>query len=289
MNSIAKNTSFFQKRSLNLKGRLFEFDKPLIMGILNLSEDSFFKGSHVSDSDSLLFSAEKMLADGADILDIGGMSTRPGAHELPQELECERLAEAIELLANRFPQAIISVDTYRSQTALAAIQAGAQIVNDISAGNFDSEMYDAIAPLSVPYIMMHTTAKPAEMQQKTVYNNLLSDINMFFAERIAVAKSAGIVDIIIDPGFGFGKTLEQNYELMAGLSLFQFHNLPVLVGISRKSMIYKLLNNNPEDALSGTIALNTFALLHGASILRVHDVLEAKQLLRLVEMLIKHS
>ncbi len=289
MNSTAKITSFFEKKSLTLKGKLFEYDKPLVMGIINITKDSFYSSSRVCSWDSLIEKAGGMLKDGADIIDVGAMSTRPGAKEVPEKEEVERLSEAIKILSGTFPQAIFSVDTYRSKVALKAVESGAHIINDISAGAFDENIMKVAAEMRTPYIMMHTKGKPETMQQNCGYENMIREINIYFAERIVMALKAGINDIIIDPGFGFGKTLEQNYELLNSLSYFGFHNIPLCVGISRKSMIYKHLNISPDEALGGTIALNTLALMRGASILRVHDVKEASQLISLISMLRKHS
>lgn len=285
MNTRAKNTYNFEKRSLNLRGRLFEYDKPLVMGILNLTENSFYAGSRILSEQQLLETTERMLAEGADILDIGAMSTRPGAVETPAEEERGKVARAIRLILRYYPDSILSVDTYRSSVASEALDAGALIINDISGGKFDIEIVKLAAEKSTPYIIMHTPAKPDVMQEFSEYKHLIKEVNIQLAERVRFAKDCGVNDIIIDPGFGFGKTLEQNYSLLANLNYFGIHELPIIVGVSRKSMIYKKLNINPEESITGTIALNTIALLNGANILRVHDVKEAKQVVELVCML----
>jgi len=252
------------------------------MGILNLTPDSFFEGSRVStDAKSVLEEAEKKIKEGADFLDLGGYSTRPGAVDISIQEELARVIPAISEIKKNFPDTLLSVDTFRSQVAKAAIEAGADLVNDISAGSLDPEMLLLVAQLGVPYIAMHLKGSPQTMQLETNYTDLVPDILAYFAEKIEQFKKFGIIDVIIDPGFGFAKTREQNFELLRNLSSFKRLGLPVLVGLSRKSMIYKTLEISANEALNGTTALNMFALLRGADILRVHDVKEAKETIEL--------
>ena len=257
---------------------------PLIMGILNVTEDSFYDGGRYVTEKDVLLRAEQLLAEGGDIIDIGAMSTRPDAMEIPESMEIDRIVKAVELIRSRFPEAVLSIDTYRATVAEAAVKVGADMINDISGGTFDSDMIPTVGKLQVPYCLMHTTAKPSVMQQHTDYENILADILRFFGNQIEKLHEHHVHDIILDPGFGFGKTLEQNYFLMKNLETFQQLGFPILVGISRKSMIYKLLNTTPEHALNGTTALNTVALMKGAAILRVHDVKEAVETRNIVSL-----
>lgn len=252
------------------------------MGILNVTEDSFYDGGRYVTEKDVLLRAEQILAEGGDIIDIGAMSTRPNALEIPENEEILRIVSAVKLIRGRFPNAVLSIDTYRASVAKAAVEAGADMINDISGGTFDPDMIPAIGEMQVPYVLMHTPAKPDKMQQCTQYDDILADMLRFFGEQIAKLHAAHVHDIVIDPGFGFGKTLEQNYFLMRNLEAFKVFDLPILVGISRKSMIYKLLNTTPEHALNGTTVLNTLVLEHGAAILRVHDVKEAVEVRKLV-------
>lgn len=261
------------------------FTRPLVMGILNVTEDSFFDGGKYVEDASVLRRAEQILREGADIIDLGAVSTRPGAVEVPMEEEWHRLERPLQLITKEFPDAIISIDTWRSDVAERSVNAGAAIINDISGGTFDNRMAEVVGRLRVPYILMHTTATPDRMQQQTVGENMLAEMLQFFGNQIDKFRMAGCLDIILDPGFGFGKTLEQNYFLLNNLSAFQVFEMPILVGISRKSMIYKLLEINPDQALNGTTAVNTIALMKGANILRVHDVREAVECVKIVEML----
>lgn len=258
----------------NFNGKLSE-TTPLIMGILNVTEDSFYDGGKYRTEDAIVNRAAQILAEGGDIIDLGAMSTRPDAMEIPEEEEKTRIVKAVRLIRGEFPDAVISVDTYRAIVAKAAIESGANIINDISGGTFDSDMISTVGKLQVPYVLMHTPAKPTEMQQHTDYKDILGEMLQFFGRQIAQLHEQAAHDIILDPGFGFGKTLEQNYFLMKNLDVFHELGFPLLVGISRKSMIYKLLETTPDHALNGTTVLNTVALLKGASILRVHDVREA--------------
>ena len=270
------------KQQINCKGRLISLDSPLIMGILNVTPDSFFDGGQYIDEKSWLTQTEKMLAEGADIIDVGCVSTRPGASLPDEDNELSRLIPVLESLLKKFPDIIISVDTFRSKVTVEAINTGAAIINDVSGGNLDAELYNTIAKLNVPYILMHMQGTPENMQKKPFYNNVTKDIIKFFSEKTEYLHKLGINDIIIDPGFGFGKTLNDNFQLMQNLHLFKFIQHPLIVGISRKSMIWKFLNITPSEALNGTSVLNTLALLKNANILRVHDVKEAKECLRIV-------
>ena len=267
---------------INFSQTLCSLSAPLIMGILNVTDDSFFDGGRYRSEAAMVERAGAMLRDGADIIDIGAMSTRPGALELPAEEEENRIRQAVATVKASFPEAVVSIDTWRASVARAAVREGADMINDISGGTFDPDMIPAIGEMQVPYVLMHTPAKPDKMQQCTEYDDILADMLRFFGEQIAKLHAVHVHDIVIDPGFGFGKTLEQNYFLMRNLEAFKIFDLPILVGISRKSMIYKFLNTTPEHALNGTTVLNTLALEHGAAILRVHDVKEAVEVRKLV-------
>ncbi len=253
------------------------------MGILNLTPDSFYDGGVLSNKKVILFQAEEMLNEGATFLDVGGYSSRPGAQFVSEEEELQRVLPAVQLLLKEFPEVIVSIDTFRSKIAKACVQAGAAIVNDISGGNLDEKMFETIASLKVPYILMHMRGTPETMSLDTNYGNITSDLINYFSEKISLANAIGITDIIIDPGFGFAKTRQQNFELLNNLELFKSLDNPILVGISRKSMIHKTLNVSPNEALNGTTALHAIAVLKGASILRVHDVKEAVECVTLLE------
>jgi dihydropteroate synthase len=269
--------------TLNCKGRLLIVDKPIIMGIINITPDSFYSGSRQQNTDQILKQAEKMLQEGAAILDIGGQSTRPGSEKITIDEELKRVIEPIKEIATHFPEAYISVDTYYAAVAKEAVQAGASIVNDISAGSIDRDMLTTVASLSVPYVLMHMKGTPQNMQQQPEYENVSLEVLDFFIQKKKELHDLGITDILIDPGFGFGKTIAQNFELLKQLNDFQLLKAPLLVGISRKSTIYKTLGIAAEEALNGTTVLNTVALIKGASILRVHDVKEAKEAILLTE------
>lgn len=255
------------------------------MGILNVTEDSFYDGGRYVDDDAVLQRGAQILDEGGDIIDIGAMSTRPNAQEIPENEELEKIEHAVNLLRKAFPDPIISIDTYRAAVAKAAVKAGAAMINDISGGTFDPEMIPSVGELQVPYCLMHTTAKPSVMQQNTEYKDILGDMLQFFGRQLKLLHAHNVHDIILDPGFGFGKTLEQNYFLMNNLEVFLELGYPLLVGVSRKSMIYKLLETSPDHALNGTTVLNTVALMKGASILRVHDVKEAVEIRKIVSAL----
>lgn len=267
---------------MNCRGRLLDLSSPVVMGILNLTPDSFFDGGRYPDLSSVLSQAEKMLHDGAVLLDVGGASSRPGAVEVPENEELSRVVPVIEVLAAKFPEAYISIDTWRARVAREAIQAGACIVNDISAWELDPNLLPTVAELQVPYILMHMQGRPGTMQQNPQYEEVTTDVLDFLIRKIEQLEQAGVYDLVIDPGFGFGKTLEHNFELLKNLNAFvRILQRPVLAGISRKSMICKTLGVKPADALNGTTALHMVALQQGAAILRVHDVKEAVEVIQL--------
>ncbi len=261
--------------SLNITGRLWQVEKPLVMGILNITPDSFYAGSRWSDELQTLSRAEKMLTEGADILDIGGQSTRPGAERISAQDEINRVVPAIKTVLERFPDAVISIDTFYSEVAKQAVDNGAAIVNDISAGSLDERMFSTVAKLNVPYILMHMQGEPQTMHLNPQYNNVVSDVVKFFSEKINQLRLLGVNDLILDPGFGFGKTQEHNIELMQHLDALSIFDIPLLVGISRKKMVQRMVETDATGALNGTTALNTIALMKGAQLLRVHDVKEA--------------
>jgi dihydropteroate synthase len=267
--------------SINCKGKLLSIDEPVVMGIINATPDSFYEGHLKLNSEGILALADKMIQDGATILDIGGLSTRPGSNPVSVQEETDRVLPLIEAIHNAYPQIILSIDTYNSPVAQAAVNAGASIINDISGGNLDKDMLSSVAGLQVPYICMHMQGTPATMQQAPVYGNVVKEVLDFFIAKIDACNQAGIKDVIIDPGFGFGKTIEHNFQLLKHLSVLSITNKPILAGLSRKSTICKTLGITAADALNGTTVLNTMALLNGASILRVHDVKEATEAIKL--------
>lgn len=270
--------------NINIRGELMDLSRPRVMGIINITDDSFYSGSRYTDDDAILSVASGMLEDGADILDIGGCSTRPGSEEVPEAVERERVCRAAELIMRRFPDAVISVDTYRASVAEAAVTgSGAAIINDISGGVLDPEMFPLVIRLKVPYILMHMQGTPGTMQADPRYDDVVADILSWFAERMAPLKEAGVKDIILDPGFGFGKNAGHNFEMLRRFSEFRIAGLPLMAGLSRKAMIWRSLGITPEMALNGTSALNMTALMNGASLLRVHDVREARQVVTLFE------
>lgn len=268
--------------TINCKGKLLLIEKPLVMGILNITEDSFYAGSRTQNPDSIKSKATQMISEGADIIDIGAQSTRPGSIRISAAEELKKLLPAIEMLLNLYPEIIISVDTYHSQVARKAISAGASIVNDISSGEMDKNMISTVASLEVPYICMHMKGVPETMQYQSNYEDVTKEILDYFIKKTDECKRAGISDVIIDPGFGFGKNISQNLLLLKNLSVFKILEKPILAGLSRKSSIYKTLHISADESLNGTSVLNTIALENGASILRVHDVKEAKQVIDLV-------
>lgn len=273
-----------QRLTINCKGRLLNLKEPIIMGILNVTPDSFYDGGKYEDKIAIKEQVDKMLKEGATIIDIGGMSSRPGADIISLAEELQRVIPIIDLVATAFPEAIISVDTIRAEVAERAINSGAHIINDISAGRLDAKMYETVAKLGVPYILMHMKGKPKDMQEQTDYEDITRDILSFLTKEVEKLRELGVIDIIIDPGFGFGKTIQQNYTLLQKLNIFQLLDCLVLAGLSRKSMIYKLLGTSPDQALNGTTALHMVALQQGANILRVHDVKEAKEVIELWKM-----
>ena len=270
-------------KSLNIKGVLTTLDEPLVMGILNVTPDSFYEGSRKQTEKEIHERIQAILSEGGAIVDVGGYSSRPDAVEVSEEEEMNRVAIALKILCEHYPQVAVSVDTFRSEVARRCVEEfGAAIINDISGGGLDNKMFDTVAELQVPYIMMHMRGTPQTMQRHTDYGNMIEEIMCFFAEKVRQLHQREVNDVIIDLGFGFSKTLDQNYLLMSRLKDFSLFELPMLVGISRKSMIYKLLGNTPQECLTGTTVLNTIALLNGADILRVHDVRAAKEAIRIV-------
>jgi dihydropteroate synthase len=271
---------------INIRGKLLDLGVPRVMGIINTTPDSFYEGSRVSSDDDILKMAASMINDGADIIDVGGYSSRPYADDVSPEEEKKRVLGAIKIISRNFPEAVISIDTFRSDIAFEAVtHCGAHIINDISGGEADDKMFSLVRELNVPYIMMHMKGNPGTMQEDPVYEDLISDILKWFGSRIVALQSAGVKDIILDPGIGFGKTINHNFEILRRLGDFTVTGLPLLVGVSRKSMIWKTLGLTPGEALNGTTVLNSAALLGGADIIRVHDVKEAKEAVKLVERL----
>jgi dihydropteroate synthase len=263
--------------TIRCKEQLIDLASPKVMGILNVTPNSFFDGGKYKNDSEILSRVEKMLINGATFIDIGAYSSKPSAEFVSGEEELQRIVPIVKLILEHFPETLISIDTFRSEVAKACIENGAAIINDISAGILDDKMLETIAKYNVPYIMMHMRGTPQTMQTMTNYDNIVKEILFYFSERIAKARSLGINDLIVDPGFGFAKTLEQNYEVLQKMELFEILELPLLAGFSRKSMIYKTLHSSAEEALNGTTVLNTIALTKGAKILRVHDVKEAME------------
>ena len=277
----AKDTFFYKKTTITCAGKLVSLSQPVVMGILNMTPDSFYEGSRIRGTEALLRQAESMLQEGAAILDIGGYSTRPEAPEVTPEEERIRVIPAIRALRQAFPDCLISIDTFRALLAEEAVEAGANIINDFAGGTLDAAMFATAGRLQVPYILMHMRGTPQTMPQFTQYEDILLELVQFFEPRIVQLQAAGVRDVILDPGFGFAKTIDQNFEVLRHLGDLRLLGLPVLAGLSRKSMTYKTLEIPATEALAGTIALNTIALMHGASILRVHDVKEAVQTIKL--------
>jgi dihydropteroate synthase len=281
-----KDTFFSVKKTLNLGDSLLTIDKPMVMGIINLTPDSFYTGSRINTEKELITTCETMTRQGVDIIDLGAYSTRPGADEISTDEEIARLKSGLNLLVKHFPDTLFSVDTFRSEVAEFAIQQGAKMINDVS-GLTDTTMAQVVAKHKVPYVLMHTQGTPKVMQNNPQYKDVSAEIYAFFKSKIDELKTYGVHDIILDPGFGFGKTVEHNYQLLQKISCFRALGHPVLAGVSRKSMIYKPLEITPDEALNGTTALHTFALLEGVQILRVHDIKEAVETIRLISMLTK--
>ena len=270
---------------LNIKGSVLDLSIPKIMGVLNVTPDSFYDGGIYSSEKKILKQVEKMVLDGADIIDVGGYSSKPGATSITIEEEEKRVIPIIKLIYKTFKESIISVDTFRSEISEKSINAGASIINDISGGDLDNNIYKIAGKYKTPYIIMHMRGNPSNMQNNPVYKNINYEIIKDLSKKIDLAQNNGVCDIIIDPGFGFGKTIEHNYQILNNLKLYKILDKPILVGISRKSMIYKLLKTEPSKALNGTTVLNTIALINGANILRVHDVKEAKEVIKLCSFL----
>ncbi len=270
--------------TINCKGTLIDLSTPKVMGILNITPDSFFDGGKYKNEKDILSQVEKMLSEGATFIDIGAYSSRPGATHISEDEELNRIIPIVELLTANFPGIVISIDTFRSKIAKETIASGAALINDISGGNMDKDMFRTIAKLQVPYILMHMQGTPQNMQKNPSYKNITTDLISFFAEKIFELHRLKVNDVIIDVGFGFGKTIEHNYQLLKQLDLFKNLDAPILTGVSRKSMLYKLLNVTPKDALNATTAANTIALLNGTNILRVHDVKEAMEAVSITEM-----
>lgn len=267
--------------TINCLGQLIDLTSPKVMGVLNITPNSFYDGGQYVTEKSILNQVEKMLVEGATFIDLGAYSSKPNAAFVSEEEELARLLPVVKSVLQHFPEALLSIDTFRSEVAKKALDLGAAMINDIAAGNLDEKMFETIAKYQVPYVMMHMKGTPQTMTSFTNYDNIVKDILFYFSEKIATARSFGINDLVIDPGFGFAKTLEQNYEVLQHLALFQTLELPILVGVSRKSMVYKVLGTSAEEALNGTTVLNTIALTKGTNILRVHDVKEAVEATKL--------
>lgn len=288
MKSRAESNHFLSKYSLNVNGRLLDLSKPKVMGILNVTPDSFFDGNRYQSEEQILRQVEKMLIEGAHIIDIGGYSTRPGAAEISIAEETERVVKAIGWVVREFPKAILSIDTFRSSVARAAFSEGATILNDVSGGALDPEMYTTAALLKAPYILMHMRGNPQDMQNRNDYSDVVLEVVAELQQKISALHEAGVHEIVVDPGFGFSKSVAQNFEILNNLQRFRILDKPLLVGFSRKSMIWRTLGITPDEALNGTTALHSVALLKGASILRVHDVREAVQTIELIRNLNGH-
>lgn len=263
--------------TINCKGQLIDLSIPKVMGILNITPNSFFDGGKYKNEDEIISQVDKMLSDGATFIDIGAYSSKPSAEFVSEQEEIDRIVPVIGLILKHFPKTLLSIDTFRADVAKISIENGAAIINDIAAGGLDEKMFDVIAQYKAPYIMMHMRGNPQTMQSLTHYDDIVKEMMFYFSEKVKKARSLGIKDLILDPGFGFAKTIDQNYEVLQKTELFNLLELPVLVGVSRKSMIYKTLNNSAQEALNGTTVLNTISLIKGAKILRVHDVKEAME------------
>ena len=271
--------------TINVKGKLIDLSHPIIMGILNITPDSFYDGGFYNSEKKIIAQVKKMINDGASIIDIGGYSSRPGAEDISVETELSRVLTVIKAIKHKFPETLISIDTFRSEVAKKAVKAGADIINDISGGSLDKKMFNTVSELNVPYIIMHMKGNPRNMIKKTKYEYVLKEIIRYFSKKIHLATKAGIKDIIIDPGFGFAKNVEQNFNILNNLDYLKYLDKPILIGVSRKSMIYKTLEVTPKDALNGSTVLHTISLLKGAKIIRTHDVKEANEAIKLVSQL----
>lgn len=284
-----KSTPFPGIKTLKCGNNVLNTDNPLVMGILNLTPDSFYDGGRYANEDKWISQTEKMIQEGASVIDLGAVSTRPGARHVSEEEEIARLLPTLELLTKRYPKTVFSVDTYRSKVVKLSAEAGVGIINDISGGSMDAGLIETVAETGLPYILMHMQGTPVDMQKNPVYENITTEIGQFFEKKLVLLHDSGIGQVILDPGFGFGKSIEHNYQLLRELRVFKQFSFPILIGISRKSMIYKLLEISPEDALAPTSALHMLALLNGADILRVHDVKEAVQVIKLAEIYMNAS
>lgn len=280
---MLQDSYFTNEITMNCRGILLSLSTPKVMGILNITPDSFYDGGKFIEEKHIIGQVRKMLKEGAAIIDIGAASSRPGAAEISERKELQRLLPVVKLLASTFPETIFSVDTFRSSVAMKAVEAGASIINDITGGNFDKKMFNTVGEMQVPYILMHMQGNPQTMQQKPTYKNVTKEVMLFFAKKTEQLKKAGVKDIVIDPGFGFGKDVGHNYKLLNNISVLKMTGFPLLAGISRKSMITKVLKINPANALNGTTVLNTIALMNGANMLRVHDVKQAVEAVKLIE------
>ncbi|MBI5914161.1 MAG: dihydropteroate synthase [Bacteroidetes bacterium] len=275
----------FEKQTINCQGRLLDLSRPIVMGILNVTPDSFFDGGRHTTADAVLKQVEKMCSEGAAIIDVGGMSSRPGAALISEAEELQRVLPVVELVSRNFPEVPVSIDTFRATVAEQGVAAGASIVNDISAGRFDEKMYETVASLGVPYVLMHMQGEPGTMQKAPFYENVVQEVLDFFIGELGKLRALGVKDVLLDPGFGFGKSVGHNFQLLKNLHVFRMTELPIVAGISRKSMICKVLGVNPDKALNGTTALHMVALQQGARILRAHDVGEAMEVIRLWQQL----
>ncbi len=282
---MGQDTLFSTKKTLRIGGNLISLDPPVIMGIMNVTPDSFSDGGELESESAILQRAGEMIGEGAQILDIGGYSSRPGARNISPEEETGRLIPAISAVRKKFPEIIISADTFRAEVARRAIDAGADMINDISGGNLDEQMFHTVAKAGVPYVLMHMRGTPQTMKSQTGYDHILDEMIEYFRSKVAKLNELGVREIILDPGFGFAKNIDQNYYLLKNMGYFKSLGLPLLIGISRKSMIFKTLGITPENAVNGTTVLNTEALRNGASILRVHDVTQASECIRLMQKL----
>jgi dihydropteroate synthase len=284
-----QNTAFLTNKTLNVNGRLIDLETPRVMGILNVTPDSFYDGGRFESDSAILRHVEEMLTEGADFIDVGGYSTRPGAAEITVKEESERVLKVIKSIKKHFSDTAISIDTFRSEVASAAIAEGAGLINDVSGGQLDEKMFEMVARLKVPYILMHMRGNPKTMTKLTMYDDLITDLINFFHHRINVLTTLGVKDIIIDPGFGFAKTREQNFHVLDKLDSLKIFGRPILTGLSRKSIVWKTLDISAEEALNGTTALHAIALYKGASIIRAHDVKECVQVIRLIEQVKRSS
>lgn len=272
-----QNNAFYSNITWNLRGRLYVLDQPRVMGILNITPDSFYAGSRLTHESEIMARASRMVEEGVDLFDVGGYSTRPGATSVEEAEELRRVLPAIEILTKHFPDKPVSIDTFRSTVARKAVEAGASLINDVSGGELDSQMMDTVAELNVPYILMHMRGTPETMSSLATYTDLMKEMTAYFNQKVAKLRQRGVRDIILDPGFGFAKVGDQNFELLRNLGVLKTFHLPILVGLSRKSMIWRTLSIEPEEALNGTTALHMVALQQGASVLRVHDVKAARE------------